>query len=145
MTVQTHGLEAALDWRVREGWRLNAAYTYAHTNVSDDALDIVDDYEGGVPRHLLSLRSHTELSSTLDGDLWLRYVAQRPMDKVPDRRVGSYLTLDARLAWTPRKKLELSLVAQNLLGDHTEFVSDVFASAVVQVQRGVYGQVRWEF
>jgi iron complex outermembrane recepter protein len=36
--------------------------------------------------------------------------------------VESYSTLDLRFAWRPRPGVELSVVGQNLLGRHVEYV-----------------------
>ncbi|MEI2782510.1 MAG: hypothetical protein V9H25_15130 [Candidatus Competibacter sp.] len=85
----------------------------------------------------------------LEFDLWLRYT-----DELPARNFGSlgstpavadYFSLNARLGWRPRKDLELSLVGTNLLGpSHVEFVQETYPFPE-QVERAVYGQVKWSF
>jgi hypothetical protein len=48
-----------------------------------------------------------------------------------------------RLGWSPCKNLELSLVGRNLLHNaHAEFAS---MPLYHEVQRSVYGIVRWSF
>jgi iron complex outermembrane receptor protein len=59
--------------------------------------------------------------------------------------VDGYLSLNARVAWRPYPDLELSVAGQNLLDErHLEFVGEAFV-APTEVERSVYGQVRWEF
>jgi iron complex outermembrane receptor protein len=65
---------------------------------------------------------------------------------LPAPTIGSYVTLDARLAWTPCRNLELALVGQNLLDDsHPEFASEKLDAAVMEIERGVYGKITWQF
>jgi len=65
----------------------------------------------------------------------LRYV-----DTLPAQHVGSYVTLDLRLAKQVTKSLELSVVGLNLAQDHhREF------GGGTEVQRSIYGQVRWRW
>jgi len=56
--------------------------------------------------------------------------------------------MDLRLAWRPRKRLELAVVGQNLLQEsHREFPGNITASPVLstEVPRGVYGTVTWRY
>jgi iron complex outermembrane receptor protein len=58
--------------------------------------------------------------------------------------VPSYFELDVRLAWRATKRLELSIVGQNLLHDHHPEYG--FPSPTrEEIQRSVYGKVsfRW--
>jgi len=150
----SHGVELAGNWQVAEGWRLQLAYSYLRVNfdnqpeISDTALRL-PVREGSQPRHQVSLLSSFDIRDDLDFDLWLRYV-----DEVPDLAVGalvptvavdSYFSVNARLGWRPRKDLELSLVGTNLLGpSHVEYVQETYPFPE-QVERAVYGQMRWSF
>ena len=135
-----------MDWRLDTDWRIAATYSYARLKVSDDALDIVEDLEGSLPRHIFSLRSSHDLSDRFKLDFWLRRVGKRDTTHVPERRIPAYTTLDMRLAWTPRKDLEVSLVGQNLLDEaHQEFASDIFMTVPVAIERRGYLQARWRF
>lgn len=61
--------------------------------------------------------SHWDLSDDWQFDLDLRYV-----DNLPALNVPSYITMDMRLAWLPRKKLEFAVIGRNLLDSrHWEF------------------------
>lgn len=96
---------------------------------------------GTYPEQQVSLRSGISLLDRLRLDLWLRYVDRLQRDQVPD-----YTTLDARIAWTPLKELELSLVGQNLLTRfHDEFSNDFFGTPATRTERGMYGKLTWKF
>jgi iron complex outermembrane receptor protein len=56
--------------------------------------------------------------------------------------------MDLRLAWRPRKHLELAVVGQNLLqAYHYEFgpTTETLGNEATEVPRGVYGTVTWRF
>ena len=134
----SHGLEAALDWRMLDWWRWHGSYAYLHMDLDDTAQGL--STAGQNPRHQFSLRSAMNLSHNLELDLWLRYV-----DDLPDLGIDSYLSLDARLAWRLYKDLELSIVGQNLLEQHQEFISELGDISPTEVERSVYGQIKWVF
>jgi len=70
-------------------------------------------------------------------------ITRRPLYSVP-----SYITMDLRLAWRPRKHLELAVMGQNLLQPyHYEFGSstDSLGNEVTEVPRGVYGTASWRY
>lgn len=146
LAADVYGLEATADWRVSDDWRLTAAYSHAHLKLDDDSLDRMEDYEGSLPRHILSLRSGHELGQNMTLDFWLRHVSKRDTTQLTNRRVPAYTTLDARLAWKPRKDLELSLVGQNLLDNqHLEYVQEVFFTVPAEIRRSFHTQVSWKF
>jgi iron complex outermembrane receptor protein len=101
---------------------------------------------GGTPKNQAYVMSSWNLRKDLDFDLMGRYV-----DCVPGYNVPAYLTMDARLAWRPRKNLEMALVGQNLLqAYHREYGFYNFLNAVnnaeaTEVPRGVYGTIAWRF
>jgi iron complex outermembrane receptor protein len=144
---RSHGVEVAANWRVREWWSFQLAYSWLRNriNLYPGIVSSYDDlYENQSPRHQVSLRSSLNLPRDWQADAWLRYV-----DELPAQQMGHierYLTLDLRLAWAAGKHLEVSLVGQNLLQrQHAEFGADLFNPTFGQVPRGVYGQVRWRF
>ena len=152
--VQGHayGFEVAANWQATDGWRLQLAYSYLRVKLKDqpgfsNLTPVVRD--GSQPRHQVSLLSSFDIRPDLEFDLWLRYV-----DEMPELAVGtlagvtavdSYFSANARLGWRPRKDLELSLVGTNLLGpSHVEYVQETYPFPE-QVERGVYGQIKWSF
>ncbi|MBL3619448.1 MAG: hypothetical protein JMN26_17225, partial [gamma proteobacterium endosymbiont of Lamellibrachia anaximandri] len=59
--------------------------------------------------------------------------------------IPGYTSLNTRLAWRPWEDMELSLVGQNLLQDHhAEFVGESFLTQT-EVERSVYGMIRFDF
>jgi iron complex outermembrane receptor protein len=132
------GIELVIDWRARDNWRQQLSLS--HLTVSIDN-SLAEDVAGKSPRNIVSYRSQLDLPGNLQLDGWLRYVSGLEAGGVP-----AYTTLDLRLAWKPRKDVELSLVGQNLLQPHhLEFVSTEILSEPTEVQRSVYGAIRWEF
>jgi iron complex outermembrane receptor protein len=138
------GLEASLDWRPQPNWRLQAAYSFFDSDVQLAPDRLPSGYANTTPAHMLSLRSSHDLSATLRWDAWLRHVGKvQPGDAYT---IPAYTTLDLRLAWQPRKDLELSLVGQNLFDDvHPEYGSGYILSTPCEIQRGVYAKADWKF
>jgi iron complex outermembrane recepter protein len=143
--AKAYGLELSADWLARDWWRLTTGYAYQHMKVSDRSADI-EDIEGLTPSSILTLRSSMDLGQHVQFDAWLRYVSSRTGFTLPRLSVDAYTSLDLRLAWSPRKDLELSLVGQNLLDErHLEFVPDLLNSVPTEIERGVYAKVKWTF
>lgn len=139
-TASSYGVELASNWAVSERWRLSAQYTYLHMNVFND-MSLYGD--GFSPRNQVYFRSAWNLTENLDFDLMARYV-----DVLEQMMVPSYITMDLRLAWRPRKHLELAIVGQNLLDTyHPEFgrTTENTYNIVSEVPRGVYGTATWRF
>jgi iron complex outermembrane receptor protein len=143
--ANSYGIEAAVDVRAAAGWRIQTSYTFLQlrTRREGESNNPVNASAGeGEPHHQVSLRSSMDLRRDLQLDLWLRYV-----DRVPAYGVAGYTSLAARLAWKPRKGLELSVVGQNLLDRrHPEFGG--FQYLVIrptEVPRGLYGKMVWAF
>lgn len=150
LTGQSHGVEAAIDWRPRNWWRWQLAYTYQDVDLKPTSL--VPDTrtlaagEGSMPRHQLSVRSSTDLSESVQLDVWGRYVGKLATSNSANLLpVPSYTTLDIRLGWQVSKDIEFSVVGQNLLEpSHLEFVQESFL-APTEIQRGVFGQLKISF
>jgi iron complex outermembrane receptor protein len=115
------GLEMWGRWQVRENWRLSggAVLQRIRTGLLPASLDAsgATGLATNDPTHYWSLRSSHDLADDLQADLMLRHVGSLPAPAVP-----SYSELDARIAWQPRRNVELSLTGQNLLHRaHAEF------------------------
>jgi iron complex outermembrane recepter protein len=136
---ETYGVELAANWRATDRWQLYSQYTFlqllAHGGV-------MPEFEGMSPHHQVYLRSAWDIGRNLEFDLMGRYV-----DYLPDVEVPSYITMDLRLGWRPRERLELAVVGQNLLQDHhREFGSEIRSRVqVTEVPRGVYGTATWRY
>ncbi len=150
MDGETYGVEVAAKWQISEWWRLYGAYSFLrmtlHNGGSSEAV------EGQSPRNQVHLQSSWNLGRSVEFDLFGRYVDQLSgfnpggAGGVSDT-VDAYVSLDARLAWRPRKNLMLEVVGQNLLDHHhPEFGTSRFLrSPLVESRRGVYGKVTWTF
>jgi iron complex outermembrane receptor protein len=135
---QAYGLEAMLDCKVTGIWLVGASYTYLHALIDENkvaAPNITDLLsQGSNPRHLFSVRSYLDITPQVDFDVWLRFVG-----RLPERDIDGYTVMDTRLAWRPKTRIEISLVAQNLLeSGHSEF-------STLEVERSVYGKIDWNF
>ena len=114
-------------------------FLYKRTHVKPGASDINRGRaEGNDPQNQFLLQSMVDLPHQIELDWVLRYV-----DTLPQPKVSSYFSLDARLSWRPVHNLELAIVGQNLLDKrHAEFGA---AAARQEIERSVYGKVTWRF
>lgn len=142
----TYGVETSADWRVNEKWRLQGNYSFIDMHIhSDSILRQFDPTTGSAntvsPQHQISARSHYDFSDRLQLNLWLRYVSRINFYRIP-----GYVTMDARLAYKPKRNIELFIVGQNLFSqNHREFVSDFIPSFPTYIPRGVYAGAEWRF
>jgi iron complex outermembrane receptor protein len=142
---ESYGTEISATAQVTKRWRLQGSYSYLEVQLHREAgsLDSTTERttEGSSPRNQFFIRSLFDLGWNIEFDSTLRYVDVLPAPKIP-----SYLTLDLRLAWSPRKNLEFAIVGQNLLDDrHPEFAPTFVGTQKTEVQRSVYGTVLWRF
>jgi len=108
--------------------------------------------EGLSPQQQVYLQSSWDLPGHVEFDLIGRYV-DRLRGFNPNNLPGTadvvnqYLSLDVRLAWWPRERVEVAVVGQNLLDNHhPESGSNPLVRApLAEIQRGVYGKVTWQF
>lgn len=150
MDGETHGAEIGADWRPLPWWRLYGAYSLLKMNLhADRSLPAgtqasAENAEGRSPEHQLFLQSSFDLPQNVELDIMGRFVDRLSgfMQEIP-----SYFSLDARVAWRPRKDLEISVAGQNLLDDHhPEFgASPILPSPVVEIRRNVYAKITWWF
>jgi len=143
MEGRTYGVEMNANWQAVRCLRLSPGYTWLQMNMrpkaeSNDTRS-GNKMEGSSPEHQLQLRSYLNLPHNLEYDTAAYYVTGLDSLDVP-----SYLRLDMRLGWRPRKNLELSLSAQNLLdGSHEEFAADDVVES--KVPRSIYAKIEWRF
>ena len=97
------------------------------------------DYVDEDPKNQFYLRSSWDIRENLEFDMIVRYVDRLVADEVP-----SYLTMDLRLAYRPRKHLELAVVGQNLLQEQHQEYNGALTTYTTEVPRGVYGTVTWK-
>ena len=116
----SNGLELALDLQPIPAWRTHASYTFLDLTFSKEpgSRDIGGSAtEANDPRHVLTLRTSADLPHRLEADLRWRSIAALPLPRVP-----AYSELDARLGWHASRRIDLSLVGQDLRhARHPEF------------------------
>jgi iron complex outermembrane receptor protein len=123
----TYGVELGATNQVLEWWRLHAGYTFLGEDIHakpgrsdfNNALNETAD-----PQHQFALRSSMSVTKRVEIDADFRWVDSfRFNNSGTPGSVPSYGELNGRLGWSPTKRLEISLAAQNLLHDrHLEYV-----------------------
>jgi iron complex outermembrane receptor protein len=145
---QTYGFELAPTYQLFDWWRLHGGYDLLKEDirVKPGKVDLNHALgETADPQQQFSLRSSMDLPQHMELDARLRWVDTLHNNNGSNPgTVPSYFELDARLSWRPVKRLELSIVGQNLLHDqHPE--SGFPGPTREEIARSVYGQVSWEF
>ncbi|MBL7872133.1 MAG: TonB-dependent receptor [Cyclobacteriaceae bacterium] len=124
---ETYGFEWRLTYQVADWWRINGGYTLLRDDIRiksgkedfNQALNETAD-----PRHRFSVRSFINLTKNFEVYGGLRFVDSFKYNNggVPGT-VPKYSELDLKLAWLPKKNLEVSVTGQNLLNaQHSEYV-----------------------
>ena len=119
MEGNARGLERWGSYQASRRWRLSAGLQALHETLrlKDGSND-----EGGPgtagkdPSHTLTLRSTFDVSDATELELAWRKVAGLANPQVP-----GYSALDARVQWTLKPGVELSLSGRNLNGAHAEY------------------------
>jgi len=145
MHGETHGLEAAANWKVTNRWTLSPGYAFEriHMHLAPTSQDTgsVGQAEGSTPAHSAQLRSDVALTHALSWDTSAYFV-----DRLADLDVPSYTRVDTGLSWKFGEKVVLSVVGQNLLkNQHEEFVDITQTARTMLVRRGGYAKFTWSF
>ncbi len=123
-------------WRVRAGYAEVRVHIWPNPGSTDTSRGLT---ESQTPDHQLFVHSSADLPAHLRLDVGLRAIGGIARAQVP-----AYEELNARLAWQPTAKLDLSIVGQNLLNPrHIEFGRP--GATRREIERGVYGLVEWHF
>jgi iron complex outermembrane receptor protein len=139
-SADTYGVELSANYKVSDRWRLSLQYTVLEMHVESNP---VAAGQGMDPHNQVYLHSSWDVRDNLEFDLTARYV-----DSLEFMNIPTYITVDLRLAWRPRKHLELAVVGQNLLqAYHFEFPGNNITSPVLatEVPHGVYGTLTWRY
>jgi iron complex outermembrane recepter protein len=140
---ETFGGEIAATWSVTDWWKLSGSYSFLkmqlHTETRSTATT-AENAERNNPMNQANLRSFMNLPHKIELDTAIYYV-----DHIPLSNISSYVRLDARVGWQATKKLELSIVGQNLLDNrHQESGPSLFESAT-EIERNLYFKLLWKF
>lgn len=142
-SANLYGFEMASVWLATEAMQWRLSYSFLKTDLhADNTLPVS-------PEQQVSLQMNYAVTHAVNLNLWLRYVDEASTLSVPTQTSitsPDYLTLDARLAWTPIANIELSVVGQNLLDDRQlESIDSNFRLPGIENQRSVYGKIRVNF
>jgi len=132
------GTELSGNYLMATNWRLRGGYTLFYKKLRNKPSNMNDPFTleslGSDAKNQFLLQSILDLPGSFQLDMVTRYISSLPATQFSSN-VSSYFTLDTRIAWQFQKKLELSLVGQNLLEKrHIEVGS-------VQIPRSIYGKI----
>jgi len=136
---ETHGAEAAINWKVSNWWTLSSGYAFLALHLHPEATS--QDFltgpgtEGGSPAHQAQIRSQLQLPAHLEFDGSAFFVGRLPAQNVP-----SYTRLDAGLTWHEGENFSVGLFGQNLL--ETSNGDQIIESNLLK--RGVYAKITWK-
>ncbi|MEM6605047.1 MAG: TonB-dependent receptor [Pseudomonadota bacterium] len=144
--ADSRGFELSTDWRPSPRWRLQGNYSF-FSGVEDarEGLSLGgSDGLATTPRHLASLRLGYIPASSVEADLWLRYVDE--VVSLTGAEIDAYSSADARLAWQVQPKVELAIVGKGLLNDAQEqLLSAPNDLPLTEIRRSVFVQLRVNF
>ncbi|HEY8240788.1 MAG TPA: TonB-dependent receptor, partial [Kiritimatiellia bacterium] len=139
---ESYGGGASATWQALDWWQFIFNYSYFRMNLEvesgSDGGPAAEGAEENDPQNTANVRSHMQVTRTVQFDAGLRYV-----DELSSRGVPEYLVADLRLAWMPVKDLELAIVGRNLLDNHHP--EQPLTGSGSEVENSVYGKVTWAF
>jgi iron complex outermembrane receptor protein len=144
---RARGIEALVTYAPVVPLRLTASYSHLDLRLDPRGADLNRGrfLAGSTPRHQFGLRSYLDLPARFQFDVMFRRLSA--IEQIPQIVTGQglagYAELDVRLAWDGWRRIEISLVGQNLLHDHHAEFGEPAARG--EIQRGVYGKVAWGF
>jgi iron complex outermembrane receptor protein len=137
----TRGFEVSPDWRPVDWFRLRGSYSRLRIDLRPNGDNLrpvtLVALQGSTPRHLITVQSLMTLPGGVQLDPVYRYVSSRRGPDVP-----SYHEADIRLDVPLNRRLQFSLVGQNLLhAHHIEWARDPGPS--VGIRRSLYARLTW--
>lgn len=139
--ARTKGIEFSAAYKPFETWKISTAYSWLQIKQAAPLSSGSLMQPGDNPRHQFSVRSYWSLPRALEFDSAAFYISELSAQRVP-----AYVRLDSRLGWRPSKRLEFSLVLQNLLDSkHPEFAQTYDVQGPSQIARKIHGGVTWRF
>jgi iron complex outermembrane receptor protein len=148
----SYGIELSATYLLLDWWRLHAGYDLLqeHIRIKPGQVDATDaTNETADPHGQSTLRSSMDLPRNVQLDAALRWVDALHINNGPTGGpvigiVPSYFEFDTRIAWHATKKLELSIVGQNLLHDHHPEYGYPSPSRE-EIERTIYGKISWGY
>lgn len=137
----SYGFETTATYQVSDRWKWFTSYSLFEVHAAGADPASIADIEGSSPHNQIYLRSSWDFAPNVQWDLIGRYVDSLTAENVP-----AYFELDTRIGWQLSRRMEVSIVGQNLLnGHHLEFIDPVSSLISTQVNRSWYGMLTWRF
>jgi iron complex outermembrane receptor protein len=138
----TYGAEFSSTYQITHWWRIKGGYTYLkkELSVKPDSKDLnKGTAESDDPMNQFMLRSMFDIFHQFEGGFVIRYV-----DSLLNKKVPNYVGLDIQLGWKITKKIEFSVIGQNLLDDsHLEFIPS--SPSPREISRNIYAKITCKF
>ncbi len=138
------GFEIAPDWKPTSWWQFRGSYSYINIALENkpgfpNATANAAQEEGSSPQNQVYLQSKLDLPKHFEFDQTYRF--QGALDGFG---IKSFHTVDLRVGWTYKNRLEFSVAGQNLLSPyHDEFPID--PGPLVGIRRTVLGKIKWKW
>ena len=147
MEGHAHGFEIDTHWKVNDWLDVKANYSWLEVGLDlvKGSTDVISkSVEDASPQHQANAWFAADLANNIELDAGVRYVGSLKTFGFPE--TDSYIAVDARLGWSPRKGVDVSLVGQNLFDNaHREFNPDFIYSVPTRVERSIYGKIALRF
>ncbi len=145
---EVYGLEMSLQWKPLDNWKLSSSYTFSKVDLrpTDNSVVFPQAFNGegdldaeGEPKHLFHFRSYLNLPHNLEFDSSIYYVSRNSARNIP-----SYSRVDLRLGWKPIKKLDLSLIGQNIFDESHQELTELLEVGT-ETERSFYFKATFNF
>jgi iron complex outermembrane receptor protein len=137
----TRGFELSPDWQPADWLRLRGSYSRLHIDLRANAANTrpitLAGLQGSTPKHQIAIQALLTLPAGIRIDPAYRYVSSREGPTVP-----AYHEADIRVSVPLGRRLQFSVVGQNLLHPHhVEWARDPGPS--VAIRRSLYARLSW--
>jgi len=139
---KTYGVEASVQWKPMDRWRLTANYTWLHMDLHPATAT-----SKGSPQQQVSLRSYIDLPWNLEFNSFASFVdGIESVDTTGATRViPSYFRVDAGLIWHPNKTFEVGIWGQNLLDNQHPESGSQTTRGITEIPRSIVGKITLRF
>jgi iron complex outermembrane recepter protein len=148
----TYGLEVNANYQLLDWWQVHGGYNLIRENIhaTQGYVDATGSLnETADPENQFFFRSSMDLPRGLELDAALRWIDSFTISNGPNggpigATVPSYFELNARIAWHVNKRLEVSVVGDNLLHDHHPEYGYP-SPTTEEISRSVFGKAEWRY
>jgi iron complex outermembrane receptor protein len=136
----TRGFEVVPDWQINRQVRLRGSYSYLNVDLTPrqaGGLRFTLPVFAGAPRHHVTIQGLASLPGGIEFDPIYRYVSPRD-----GQGIGSYHSVDLRLAVPLRHGFSVSVAGRNLFdAHHPEWARE--PGPTVEIRRSAYVRLTW--